>query len=347
MSAGLANVVHHTSLFPMREYWWFYLGFTAFVLVLLSLDLGVFHRRAHAVGMKEAVAWSVVWITLSLLFNYAFYRYAAYRFAHDPRLLALPGFEAEGAARQAALEFLAGYVVEKALSVDNIFVFVVLFAFFGVPAEYQHRVLYWGILGALVFRAIFIALGALLLQFHWVGYVFGAFLVVTGVKLFFGSDEPVDPADNVVLKALKRWMPLTHDLHGPHLFARENGRLLGTPLLLALVFIELSDVVFAIDSVPAIFAITREPLVVFTSNICAILGLRALFFLLAGAVGKFHLLKYGLGFVLIFVGLKMAWLNHAFGGKFPIGWSLGIIALLLAASIGLSLLFPPREKEAE
>ena len=178
-------------------------------------------------------------------------------------------------------------------------------------------------------------------------YVFGAFLVVTGVKLLFGPDKPVDPADNAVLKALKRWMPLTHDLHGPHLFARESGRLLGTPLLLALVFIEVSDVVFAIDSVPAIFAITREPLVVFTSNICAILGLRALFFLLAGAVGKFHLLKYGLGFVLIFVGLKMAWLNEAFGGKFPIGWSLGIIALLLAASIGLSLLFPPRAGREE
>ena len=270
--------------------------------------------------------------------------WATARFAADPRLLAIPGFVPSEAARQVFLEFLTGYVVEKALSVDNIFVFVVLFAFFGVPAEYQHRVLYWGILGALLFRAVFIALGALLLQFHWVMYVFGAFLIVTGVKLFFGPDKPMDPADNVVLSALKRWLPLTHELHGPHLFAREGGRLLGTPLLLALAFIEVSDVVFAIDSVPAIFAITDEPLVVFTSNICAILGLRALFFLLAGAVGKFYLLKYGLGLVLVFVGLKMAWLNEAFGGKFPIGWSLGIIGLLLAASIGLSLAFPRPER---
>lgn len=330
------------SLFPFAETWWVYGVFVLFVLGLLALDLGVFHRKAHAVGFREAAVWSVVWVVVSVAVGAVLWLWASARFASDPRLLAIPGFRPDAAAHGVFLEFLTGYVVEKALSVDNIFVFVVLFGFFGVPSAYQHRVLYWGILGALVFRAIFIALGALLLQFHWVGYVFGAFLVVTGVKLCFGSDEPVDPADNVVLKALKRWMPLTHDLHGPHLFAREGGRLLGTPLLLALVFIELSDVVFAVDSVPAIFAITREPLVVFTSNICAILGLRALFFLLAGAVGKFHLLKYGLGLVLVFVGLKMAWLNDAFGGKFPIAWSLGIIAALLAASIGLSLAFPPR-----
>lgn len=302
--------------------WWLWTGFIVFVLAMLALDLGVFHRKAHEVRFKEALGWSVVWVSLALLFNVGVWQWFG---------------------PTKGLEFLTGYLIEKALSVDNIFVFVVLFNFFGVPAAYQHRVLYWGILGALLFRALFIALGAFLLQFHWVMYVFGAFLVVTGLKIIFGPDKPVDPADNVVLKALKRWLPLTHDLHGPHLFARENGRLLGTPLLLALVFIEVSDVVFAIDSVPAIFAITREPLIVFTSNICAILGLRALFFLLAGAVGKFHLLKYGLGLVLVFVGLKMAWLNGAFGGKFPIAWSLGIIAALLAASIGLSLAIPPRE----
>jgi tellurite resistance protein TerC len=330
------------SLFPFAETWWVYGVFVLFVLGLLALDLGVFHRKAHAVGFREAAAWSVAWVAVSLGVGAALWLWSSARFAADPRLLALPGFVPAEAARQVFLEFLTGYVIEKALSVDNIFVFVVLFGFFGVPAAYQHRVLYWGILGALVFRAVFIALGALLLQFHWVMYVFGAFLVVTGVKLFFGPDEPMDPADNAVLKALKRWLPLTHELHGPHLFAREGGRLLGTPLLLALVFIEVSDVVFAIDSVPAIFAITDEPLVVFTSNICAILGLRALFFLLAGAVGKFYLLKYGLGLVLVFVGLKMAWLNGAFGGKFPIGWSLGIIGALLAASIGLSLAFPRR-----
>jgi tellurite resistance protein TerC len=328
------------SFFPFAETWWVYGVFVVFVLGVLTLDLGVFHRKAHVVGFREAATWSVVWVIVSVGVGAVLYFWASARFAADARLLAVPGFLPDEAARQVFLEFLTGYVVEKALSVDNIFVFVVLFAFFGVPAEYQHRVLYWGILGALVFRAIFIALGALLLQFHWVMYVFGAFLVVTGVKIMFGPEEPVDPADNAVLKALKRWMPLTQELHGPRLFAREGGRLLGTPLLLALVFIEVSDVVFAIDSVPAIFAITDEPLVVFTSNICAILGLRALFFLLAGAVGKFYLLKYGLGLVLVFVGQKMAWLNGAFGGKFPIGWSLGIIGALLAASIGLSLAFP-------
>ena len=333
------------SLFPFAETWWVYGLFVIFVLGLLALDLGVFHRKAHVVGFREAAAWSVVWVVVSLGVGTVLWLWATARFAADPRLLAIPGFVPSEAARQVFLEFLTGYVVEKALSVDNIFVFVVLFAFFGVPAEYQHRVLYWGILGALLFRAVFIALGALLLQFHWVMYVFGAFLIVTGVKLFFGPDKPMDPADNVVLSALKRWLPLTHELHGPHLFAREGGRFVGTPLLLALVFIEVSDVVFAIDSVPAIFAITDEPLVVFTSNICAILGLRALFFLLAGAVGKFYLLKYGLGLVLVFVGLKIAWLNEAFGGKFPIGWSLGIIGLLLSSSIGLSLAFPRRAAE--
>ncbi len=332
------------SLFPFAETWWVYGLFVLFVLGLLALDLGVFHRKAHAVGFREAAAWSVVWVIVSLGVGTVLWLWASARFAADPRLLAVPGFVPSEAAWQVFLEFLTGYVVEKALSVDNIFVFVVLFAFFGVPAEYQHRVLYWGILGALAFRAVFIALGALLLQFHWVMYVFGAFLVVTGVKLLFGPEKPIDPAENAVLKALKRWLPLTHELHGPHLLAREGGRLLGTPLLLALVFIEVSDVVFAIDSVPAIFAITDEPLVVFTSNICAILGLRALFFLLAGTVGKFYLLKYGLGLVLVFVGLKMAWLNEAFGGKFPIAWSLGIIGLLLSSSIGLSLAIPRREE---
>ncbi|MFN7988164.1 MAG: TerC/Alx family metal homeostasis membrane protein [Thermoanaerobaculia bacterium] len=332
------------SLFPFAETWWVYGLFVLFVLGLLALDLGVFHRKAHAVGFREAAAWSVAWVAVSLGVGAALWLFSSARFAADPRLRAVPGFVPAEAARQVFLEFLTGYVVEKALSVDNIFVFVVLFAFFGVPAAYQHRVLYWGILGALVFRAAFIALGALLLEFHWVMYVFGAFLIVTGVKLVFGPDRPIDPADNAFLKLLKRWLPLTHELHGPHLFAREGGRLLGTPLLLALVFIEVSDVVFAIDSVPAIFAITDEPLVVFTSNICAILGLRALFFLLAGAVGKFYLLKYGLGLVLVFVGLKMAWLNAAFGGKFPIAWSLGIIGLLLSSSIGLSLAFPRRRE---
>jgi tellurite resistance protein TerC len=327
-------------LFPFAEYWWVYGLFLLVVLAVLALDLGVFHRKAHTVSFKEASAWSVVWIVLSLLVGVALWKYAAWRFPQVPRLTALPGFVPEAAAWQVFLEFLTGYIVEKALSVDNIFIFVVIFTFFHIPAEVQHRVLFWGILGALVFRAVFITLGAALLSIHWVLWVFGGFLVLTGLKLLFVPEKPIDPEKNVAIRLVKKVFPLTHELRGPSFFVREAGRLVATPLFLALVFIEFTDIVFAIDSVPAIFAITDEPLIVFTSNICAILGLRAMFFLLAGAVGKFYLLKYGLGVVLIFVGLKMAWLNEAFGGKFPVSWSLGIITLCIAASVVASLVFP-------
>jgi tellurite resistance protein TerC len=314
------------SVFPWAEYWWFYLAFTGFVLVLLALDLGVFHRQAHVVRFKEAATWSVVWVALALLFNYGFYLYASERFGAE-------------IGTQKGLEFLTGYIVEKSLSVDNIFVFVMVFSYFAIPPQYQHRVLFYGILGALVFRAIFIALGSVLMAFQWVVIVFGVFLIFTGVKMMLVPDKGIDPEKNPVIRLLRRLLPITPELEGQRFVVRRDGRWFGTPLLVALVFIEISDIIFAVDSVPAIFALTNEPLIVFTSNVFAILGLRAMYFLLAGIVDRFVYLKYGLALVLVFVGLKMVWLNEAFGGKFPISWSLGIIGSLIALSVAASLLF--------
>lgn len=332
-------------LFPLSEYWWFYLAFVGLVLLLLALDLGVFHRKAHTVRFREAATWSVVWISLALLFCFLLYQYALWKFPQDPRLMAVPGFDPEAVAWLVSLEFLTGYVVEKSLSVDNIFIFVMVFSYFAIPAKYQHRVLFYGILGALVFRAIFVALGSALMQYHWVVLFFGVFLIFTGIKIFFTKEKEVEPEKNLLIRLLRRVVPVTHELQGPQFFARRDGRLFATPLLVALVFLEATDIVFAVDSVPAIFALTNEPLIVFTSNIFAILGLRALYFMLAGAVDKFHLIKYGLGIVLIFVGLKMVWLNELFGGKFPIGISLGIIAVVIGASVLLSLVFPKALRE--
>ena len=334
-------------LFPFAEYWWFYAGFTVFVLILLGLDLGVFHRKAHAVSFREAAIWSAVWVTLALVFNYLLYRYAFWKFAADPVLAAIPGFDAGVAARGIGLEFLTGYIIEKSLSVDNIFVFVVVFSYFAVPAKHQHRVLFYGIIGALLFRALFVALGSVLMQYHWVILVFGAFLIFTGIKMFFSKETEIDPRGNFLMRLVRRFVPVTHELRGQHFFVHEHGRWLATPLLMALLFLEMTDIVFAVDSVPAIFAITNEPLIVFTSNIFAILGLRAMYFMLAGAVDKFYMLKYGLATVLVFVGLKMVWLNDLYGGKFPILISLGIIGGVLALSIVLSLLFPKKESEPE
>ena len=334
------------SLFPFAEYWWFYVGFTAFVCVLLAVDLGVFHRKAHVVSFREAASWSVVWVTLALSFNFAFYHYMLARFPQDERLLAVPGFVAQAAARQAALEFLAGYVVEYSLSVDNIFVFVVVLSFFAVPTKYQHRVLFFGILGALFFRALFIAVGAALMKYQLVLLFFGGFLIVTGVRMMFVPEKEIAPEENAIVRLFRRFVPVTPALHGQSFFVSNAGRLHATPLFVALLFLELTDIVFAVDSVPAIFALTREPLIVFTSNIFAILGLRNLYFMLRGAVDKFHMLKYGLGIVLVFVGLKMVWLNRAFGGHFPITWSLAIIVGVIAVSVVLSLVFPRKEDAA-
>jgi len=332
-------------LFPFAEYWHVYAGFLVFVLGMLALDLGVFHREAHVVSFREATVWSVVWVALALAFNYLFFLYAASSFPNNERLMAIPGFDPQAAAERAGLEFLTGYIVEKSLAVDNIFVFVVVFGFFAIPPKYQHRVLFWGILGALVFRAIFIAMGSVLMQYKWVVVVFGVFLILTGIKMLFAPEKPIEPEKNPVIRGFKRLMPVTPQLHGQKFFTRIGGRLHATPLLLALLFLEMSDIIFAVDSVPAIFALTREPLIVFTSNIFAILGLRAMYFMLAGAVDKFHRLKIGLAVVLVFVGLKMVWLNEAFGGKFPITWSLAIIVGVIAASVVWSLLSPRKAHE--
>jgi tellurite resistance protein TerC len=322
-------------LFPFSEYWWFYLAFTLFVFVLLAIDLGIFHRDAHEVSFKESLIWSIVWISLALIFNFVFYQYALWKFPQIESLISTPGFNSEIAATQSALEFLTGYVVEKTLAVDNIFIFVVVFSFFAIPLKYQHRVLFFGIIGALVFRIIFIALGSILLRYQFIVIFFGIFLILTGFKIIFAPEKPVEPEKNLVIKLFKKFFPVTHQIEGQKFFIRKEKILFATPLMIALLFIEVSDIIFAVDSVPAIFAITNEPLIVFTSNVFAILGLRAMYFMLAGIVNKFKYLKYGLGIVLVFVGLKMAWLNEVFGGKFPIALSL----LIIVSIIGLSIIY--------
>jgi tellurite resistance protein TerC len=321
------------NLFPFAEYWWFYGLFLAFVGIILALDLGVFHKKEHSVSFKEATVWSVVFVILALAFNYGFYQYSSAKFGNE-------------VGWNLAMEFLTGYVIEYSLSIDNIFIFVLVFTYFAIPSKYQHRVLFFGILGALFFRAVFIALGSALMQFHWVIYLFGGFLILTGIKMVFSSDKEIEPEKNLLVRLLKKFMPVTNELDGRNFFTKINGVRHATPLFIALIFLEFTDVIFAVDSVPAIFAVTKEPLIVFTSNIFAILGLRSMYFMLAGAVDKFHLLKYGLAVVLTFVGLKMVWLNDAFGGKFPITYSLGFILGVIAISIFASLLFP-KAAEAE
>ena len=298
----------------------------------------MFHREAHEVSFKESLTWSIVWFSLALIFNFLFYKYAGWKFENDARLLAIPGFNGDSAAKQVGLEFLTGFIVEKTLAVDNIFVFVVVFSFFAIPLKYQHRVLFFGIIGALIFRIIFIAMGSILLQYQWIVIFFGAVLILTGLKIIFAPEKPIDPEKNPIIKLFRKFFPVTPTIEGQKFFIRKEGVLYATPLMVALLFIEVSDIIFAVDSVPAIFAITKEPLIVFTSNVFAILGLRALYFMLAGIIHKFRYLKYGLGIVLVFVGLKMAWLNEAFGGKFPISWSLIIIVTIIGASIFISLL---------
>ena len=285
-------------------------GFVAFVIAMLALDLGVFHRKAHVVGFREALAWSAVWIALALLFN----GFVAWRFGS-----------------QLGVEFLTGYLIEKSLSVDNIFVFLVIFSGLGIPLRLQHRVLFWGILSALVLRAAMILAGAALLaRFHWLIYVFGAFLIFTGVKLFRNRGKEEHPEESPVMRLARRLIPSTPRLHGERFFVRENGRWLATPLLMALLMVEVTDVVFAVDSIPAIFAVTSDPFIVFTSNIFAILGLRSLFFLLAGLVEKFVYLKVGLSAVLVFVGAKMTLIDFV---KIPALVSLAIVLALLGGAM--------------
>lgn len=325
------------TLFPFYDYWWFYFAFTAFVVVVLALDLGVFHKKAHEVSFKEASVWTGIWISLALIFNYLFYLYAKHQFSTHERYTSIPGFDAESEAKNSALEFLTGFVVEKSLAIDNIFVFAVVFAYFGIPKIYQHRVLFWGIFGAVIFRAIFIAMGSILMKYQWIVIFFGVLLILTGFKMFFAGTKPQNLENNFIVKQLKKVFRVHPQLEGQNFFVKKNGLTYVTPLFLALIFLELSDIIFAVDSVPAIFALTSEPLIVFTSNIFAILGLRSMYFMLAGVMDRFAYIKYGLAAVLVFVGLKMVWLNEAFGGKFPIQWSLGIIAGLISLSILVSV----------
>jgi tellurite resistance protein TerC len=295
-------------------------GFLLFVLLMLALDLGVFHRNAHEVSLKEAAIWSVVWVSMACVFGVGVWHFYG---------------------EQKGLEFATGYLIEKALSVDNIFVFVVVFTYFGIPRLYQHRVLFWGILGALAMRAVFIVAGAALLtRFHWLIYVFGAVLVLTGIKLLVQRGQEVAPDKNPVLKLVRRFVPVTQQTVCSSFTLVENGRRVATPLLLALIVVELTDLIFAIDSIPAIFAVTMDPFIVFTSNIFAILGLRSMYFLLAGVIERFRYLKIGLALVLVFVGLKMSLVDFY---KVPIGASLAVIALLLGGSIALSLALTRRE----
>jgi tellurite resistance protein TerC len=295
---------------------WVWGAFVAFILAMLALDLLVFHREAHEVSIREALAWSAVWIALGLTFG-----------------LVIWAWKGDGAAG----EYLAGYLIEKSLSVDNVFVFALLFSFFAVPARYQHRVLFWGVLGALVFRAAFIGGGAALLEsFRWMIYVFGAFLVATGIRMATHRGEAVRPERNPLLRLLRRAVPITDGYRGQRFFVRQDGRRWATPLLAVLVVVESTDVIFAIDSIPAIFAVTRDTFLVFTSNAFAILGLRALYFLLAGAMTRFAYLKLGLSVILVLVGLKMG-LSEVV--HVPIVASLAVIAGVLAAAIGASIVW--------
>lgn len=292
------------------------------MLAMLAVDLGIFHRKAHEVSAREALVWTIVWITLSLLFNTGVY----YRFGPER-----------------GLEFLTGYLIEKALSVDNLFVFLVLFSYFAVPARLQHRVLFWGILGALVMRAGFIFAGTALIQkFHWVMYLFGAFLVYTGIKLLSHNEADVDPERNPALRVFRRVVRSVPDYRGASFAVKQAGTWYATPLLMVLFVVEVTDIVFAMDSIPAVFAVTTDPFIVYTSNIFAILGLRALYFLLAGMMGKFRYLNVGLGLVLAFVGVKMLVADVV---KVPIAVSLAVIGGLLAISVAASLLFPDKDEQ--
>ena len=292
----------------------FWIIFNAFVLIMLALDLGVFHRKSHEVSVKEALTWTFVWISLALIFNVIIYSWRG---------------------QQQALEFFTGYLVEKALSVDNIFVFIMIFTYFQIPTKYQHKVLFWGIIGALIMRVIFIFAGvALIERFHFTIYFFGALLIFTGFKMFNHSNSKIDPDKNPVLKFFKKFMPVTPTLHEDKFFIKIDGRRFATPLFLVLILIETTDLIFAVDSIPAILAITQDQFIVYTSNVFAILGLRSLYFALAGIVHRFWLLSYGLAIVLVFVGIKMILIDFY---KIPIEWSLTFIAFIIAGSVLLSL----------
>ena len=304
----------------MTDNTWLWIGFNVFVLAMLALDLGVFHRKAHVVSIRESIIWTLVWIALAMVFNLGVAHYLG---------------------NGKALEFFTGYVIEKSLSVDNIFVIALLFSYFAVPAVHQHRVLFWGILGALIMRAAMIMLGAKLIsEFAWIIYIFGAFLILTGIKMIVKREEEIHPESNPVVKLFRRFVPVTNGFRGGKFFVRENGVRMATPLFVVLLIVEFTDLIFAVDSIPAIFAVSTDPFIVYTSNVFAILGLRSLYFALAGVLDKFHYLKIGLGVVLSFVGVKML-LSHT-PWKIDTLVSLGVIVAVLVSSVLASLLWPKK-----
>jgi tellurite resistance protein TerC len=315
----------------MTEKTIFWVGFNVFVVFMLILDLGVFHRKSHEIKMKEALSWSGVWVALAMLFNIGLY------FFYTPP----PGLTPW----ESSLQFLTGYVIEKSLSIDNIFVFVLIFSYFKVKGEYQHKVLFWGILGALVMRALFIFAGvALINRFAFVIYIFGAFLILTGIKLALEKDKEIRPEKNPVLKLFKKFFKVTPEYDNGKFFTLKNGKKLATPLFVVLIVVETTDLVFAADSIPAILAVTQDPFIVYSSNVFAILGLRALYFALAGLMQLFHYLHYGLAAILVFVGFKMI-LNHYFETDvISIEISLPVIVLILAVSVILSVKYPKNDK---
>jgi tellurite resistance protein TerC len=299
---------------------WFWVGFNTFVLILLVLDLGVFHRRAHSIGVKEALLWTSFWISLALGFNLGIYLL----YGSEP-----------------ALAFLTGYLVEESLSVDNLFVMALIFSYFKVPQQYQHRVLFWGIMGAIIMRAGMIFVGVSIIdRFHWAIYLFGAFLILTGIRMALQDEMHIEPEKNPVVRAARRIIPVTPTYREGKFFVRESGRLMATPLFIVVLMVEVTDLVFAVDSIPAILGITTDPFIVYTSNVFAILGLRSLYFALAAILGIFHYLKFGLSLILIFIGVKMVC-----EGMFhiPIGIALGVVATILAGSIFASILWPSKE----
>jgi tellurite resistance protein TerC len=304
----------------MPANYWPWIGFNVFVLIMLALDLGVFNRKSHVISVKESISWTLVWIALALTFNLGIGHFMG---------------------NDKALEFLTGYVIEKSLSVDNIFVIALLFSYFSVPPRYQHKVLFWGILGALVMRATMIAVGAkLIAEFAWIIYIFGAFLILTGVKMIVKQETDIHPEQTFVVRLFRRFIPVTKDYHDGHFFVRHQGALMATPLFIALLVVEFTDLIFAVDSIPAIFAVTRDPFIVYTSNVFAILGLRSLYFALAGVLDKFHYLKFGLGLVLTFVGVKML-LGHT-PWRIDTHISLAVIVLILTGSVIASLVWPKK-----
>ena len=306
----------------MAESIWFWVAFNVFILAMLALDLGVMGKRSHVIRFHEAAIRSAIWFALAMAFA-----------------LGLYWFESG----DAALTFLTGYLIEESLSVDNIFVMVVIFSYFGVPAAYQHRVLFWGIIGALVMRGTFIILGVWLLNhFHFVIFVFGGLLVVTGIRMAVKEEKPFEGEQNPVVRLVRRLVPLSSDYHGHHFFTIQNGRRVATPLLLVLVLVEFTDLVFAIDSIPAIFSVTRDSFLVYTSNVFAILGLRSMYFMLAGVIDRFRFLRYGLAFILTFVGVKMLLSDVV---HIPIVTSLLVVTGGIVASVAFSLLMPPPEEK--